>query len=159
MILCLSWLGDGMAVPFGSTGAVRSCSPKTSLNAFAMLRCWTREQWSSNDRIRGYLQAHTLTGHVFTSRNLILPQDLTSRPVSNCAKLSIETVSRFVFRCCSSLLMYFFHMFLSGLSRLVNLKNYNYTGLGDLSNLFGGVTSVRLLFWPELCRLKRSSTF
>ena len=49
--------------------------------------------------------------------------------------------------------------FLSGLSRLVNLKNYNYTGLGGLSNLFGGVTSVHLLYWPELCRLNGSSAF
>ena len=34
------------------------------------------------------------------------------------------------------------------------MKNGNYTGLGDFSNLFGGVTSVRLLFWPGLCLLK-----
>ena len=47
-------------------------------------------------------------------------------------------------------------MFLSGLSRRVNLKNYNYTGLGDLSNLFGGVTLVRLMSWPELCRVTDS---
>ena len=76
---------------------------------------------------------------------LILPY-VTSRPVSSGPKLSIETVSRLIFCCCSSLLVYVFHMFfLSGLSRLANLKNYNCTGLGVLSNLFGGVTSVRLL--------------
>ena len=33
--------------------------------------------------------------------------------------------------------------FISGLLRVAKLKSYNYTGLGDLSNLFGGVTSVR----------------
>ena len=44
-----------------------------------------------------------------------------------------------------SINVFFFICFLSGLSRLVNLKNYNCTGLGGLSNLFGGVTSVHLL--------------
>ena len=93
--------------------------------------------------------------------SIILPQDLTSRPVSSCPKLSIETVSRFIFCCCSSIFMYFFHNYivLSSLSRLVNLKNYNYTGLGDISNLFVGFTSVRSLSWLELCRLTGSSTF
>ena len=43
--------------------------------------------------------------------------------------------------------MYFFHMFSIrfAFETKFNLKNYNYIGLGDLSNLFGGVTSVRLL--------------
>ena len=43
--------------------------------------------------------------------------------------------------------VFFSYVFLSGLSRLVNLKNLNFTGLGDLSNLFGGVTSVRSLYF------------
>ena len=58
-------------------------------------------------------------------------------------------------------------MFLSGLHSQLRLINLNFffenskigevtQTLGDLSNLFGGVTSVCLLSWPELCRLTES---
>ena len=37
-------------------------------------------------------------------------------------------------------------MFLSGLSRLVNLKNYNYTGLGDILKARINISQVYTLF-------------
>ena len=65
-----------------------------------------------------------------------LPQDLTSRPVDSCPKLSIETVSRLIFWCCSFSIDVFFSIcFLSGLHSQGWLiwKTKIYTGLDDLS--------------------------
>lgn len=56
MTFLFSWFGEGRLPAGQGSGSVRRLSPKMSLKAFAMLRCCTREQWFSMERMSGYLQ-------------------------------------------------------------------------------------------------------
>ena len=90
----------------------------------------------------------------------ILPQDLTSNWSVVAPNWALRPSQDLVSDVAVFYWCFFFSYVLSCMSRLVNLKKKsNYTGLGDLSNLFGGVTSVSALSWPELCRMTGSSTF
>lgn len=55
-IFLLSWLGEGSPSAAMSTGLVRSVSPSTFLKYCAMFLCWAMLQWSSMDRMTGYLK-------------------------------------------------------------------------------------------------------
>lgn len=55
-IFLLSWLGEGSPSAAMSTGLVRSVSPSTFLKYWAMFLCWAMLQWSSMDKMTGYLQ-------------------------------------------------------------------------------------------------------
>lgn len=54
-IFLFSWLGEGSPSAAMSTGLVRSVSPSTFLKYWAMFLCWAMLQWSSIDRMTGYL--------------------------------------------------------------------------------------------------------
>lgn len=55
-IFLRSWCGEGSSSALLSTGLVSSRSPNTFLKCVAMFLCWTTLQWSSMDKITGYLQ-------------------------------------------------------------------------------------------------------
>lgn len=55
-IFLRSWYGDGSSSALPSTGLVSSRSPNTFLKCVAMFLCCTTLQWSSMDRMTGYLR-------------------------------------------------------------------------------------------------------